>query len=217
MALYAIYQNKKVRPNEAPVGYCSDCREILTKVQGSINIHHWRHKGLSICESKPETEWHLKMKSLFPREYVEVKKGNKRADVLLPYGTAIEFQNSPISAETIKARNANYDRVIWVFNLEKQYINKQIKVIDSEYIEYRRPKKIFYFCDDLIFYLSDKQMYYVDRLKDSYEHNNKTGYNEMVLTCDANVIDLEYFAKDMIEEDLKYKPKPVLKQFQLFQ
>lgn len=215
MALYATYQTKKVRPDEAPLGYCSDCRQELIKVQGSINIHHWRHKGHSKCENKPETEWHLKMKSLFPREYVEVRKGNHRADVLLPYGTAIEFQNSSITADTIKERNANYDRVVWVFNLEKQYRNNQVNTNDLEFVEYRRPKKVLFHCNDLIIYCTDELIFQATRLRDHFEYNEKTGYNEQILSCDANLLDLETLAAGLIEYDLTYKPEPVYTQITL--
>lgn len=69
-----------------------------------------------------ETAWHSDWKKAFPESYREKTFLNRtlgyyhRADVFTPCGTAIEFQNSPISLTELQSREAFYPHLIWVVN-----------------------------------------------------------------------------------------------------
>lgn len=72
-----------------------------------------------------ESVWHRNWKKAFPVEYreksfcCETTGELHRADVFTPCGTAIEFQNSPISLSEMKSREAFYSKMIWVVNGKK--------------------------------------------------------------------------------------------------
>jgi len=72
-----------------------------------------------------ESVWHRNWKKAFPipyREqsfYCEITGELHRADVFTPCGTAIEFQNSPISLAEMKSREAFYSKMIWILNGKK--------------------------------------------------------------------------------------------------
>ncbi|WP_235528609.1 competence protein [Pedobacter sp. Leaf194] len=72
-----------------------------------------------------ESVWHRNWKKAFPLEYREKSfccqtTGElHRADVYTPCGTAIEFQNSPISVAEMKSREAFYPKMIWILNGKK--------------------------------------------------------------------------------------------------
>lgn len=85
---------------------------------GSTKVWHWAHRQRD-CDrwSEGESEWHRSWKALFPEAWQEVVIGEHRADLLTPFGV-IELQNSPISAETIREREAFYGRMIWIVNAE---------------------------------------------------------------------------------------------------
>jgi len=69
-----------------------------------------------------ESVWHSDWKKEFPAAYREKTFLNRvegyyhRADVFTPCGTAIEFQNSPISLAELKSREAFYPNLVWVVN-----------------------------------------------------------------------------------------------------
>ncbi|RZL51125.1 MAG: competence protein [Pedobacter sp.] len=69
-----------------------------------------------------ETVWHSSWKTAFPVGYREKTFLNKmqgychRADVYTPCGTAIEFQNSPITIDELQSREEFYPNLIWVVN-----------------------------------------------------------------------------------------------------
>ena len=72
-----------------------------------------------------ESVWHRNWKKAFPLDYREKSfccqtTGElHRADVYTPCGTAIEFQNSPISVAEMKSREAFYPKMIWILNGKK--------------------------------------------------------------------------------------------------
>lgn len=69
-----------------------------------------------------ETPWHSNWKKAFPPDYREKTFLNRtagyyhRADVFTGCGTAIEFQNSPITLEELESREAFYPNLVWVVN-----------------------------------------------------------------------------------------------------
>jgi len=72
-----------------------------------------------------ETVWHRNWKKAFPESFREVSfpcpRLNEvhRADVHTPCGTTLEFQNSPLSLEEMKSREAFYPKLIWILNGKK--------------------------------------------------------------------------------------------------
>lgn len=120
--LYALVGSVKQKAEPSIKGKCPFCKEVVIPRCGEIRINHWSHLKSSNClfDSVHETEWHLNWKSKFPSENCEVKIHSESkyhiADVLTPNSIVIEFQNSPISVETIKIREAFYENMIWVVN-----------------------------------------------------------------------------------------------------
>ncbi len=121
--------------------YCPLCDGELMQKHGTIKAHHFAHKtpleeGRLSCDgwSSDMSEWHLDWQNAFPekcREVVVEKNGIRhRADVLIDK-TVVEFQHSSLNAEEFRERNQFYSsagyRVIWVFDLIKQFSEKRIK------------------------------------------------------------------------------------------
>jgi hypothetical protein len=72
--------------------------------------------------------WHNKLSGLIEQENREViRKNNLTKHIVDAYDSlndmGIEFQNSPISVEAIKSRDAT-THLDWIFNVENQYIRK---------------------------------------------------------------------------------------------
>jgi competence CoiA-like predicted nuclease len=116
--IWAIKDNKRVPPNRGGRAFCPACNGIVLAKCGEIVSHHWAHEKLD-CDtwSEPESDWHIRWKSEFPKDWQEVKIGNHRADVKTPT-CVIEFQNSPISSQEIQEREQFYGRMVWVVNGE---------------------------------------------------------------------------------------------------
>ncbi|MES2826988.1 MAG: competence protein [Bacteroidota bacterium] len=72
-----------------------------------------------------ETPWHRDWKLAFPADFREVCLTDQftgelhRADVYTSCGRTIEFQNSPITSEELRSREAFYPNLIWVLNGKK--------------------------------------------------------------------------------------------------
>lgn len=81
--------------------------------------------GAGLGKRYGETDWHRSWKLAFPLQFRERTFLSKaegychRADVFTPCGTAIEFQNSPISLAELTSREAFYPKMIWVVNGQK--------------------------------------------------------------------------------------------------
>lgn len=64
--------------------------------------------------------WHLAWQSLAPPEHREVRWGPRRGDVLLPDGTCLEVQHSPMSAQEIRTRTdfwvSETGGIAWIFD-----------------------------------------------------------------------------------------------------
>lgn len=120
---YALVNQIKIAAQPGLKGKCPHCRaEVISKC-GSKKIWHWAHLAVESCDPwfEPETQWHRDWKSAFGKNFSEIrveKVGKYHiADVINESGIVFEFQNSPISPETIKAREDFYgERMIWVVN-----------------------------------------------------------------------------------------------------
>jgi len=100
-------------------GRCPDCDAPVLAKCGPIVVWHWAHEAGADCpfEHEPETEWHRAWKARFPIELVEQRVGARRVDVLLPDGTAVEFQHSSIAVDEIRRREWATPRMTWVFDV----------------------------------------------------------------------------------------------------
>lgn len=121
---YALVNGVRTEPIKGLHGVCEGChRETISKC-GNIKVHHWAHKDTKECDSwwEPETEWHREWKNHFPETFREVVFRDERtdevhrADIHTSRGVTIEFQNSPISIDERKSREAFYEKLIWVVN-----------------------------------------------------------------------------------------------------
>lgn len=111
----------------------------MIPVCGEINTWHWRHVTKVECNSKPETEWHRKLKNSaehFNCE-VEIRIGNGEhiADVVASHpkkrngykikGNIIELQHSSITSEEVIDRCVFYlsngYKTTWLFDLSEKY------------------------------------------------------------------------------------------------
>lgn len=141
---------EKIRARANVEGYCPQCRGLMVAKLGEIMVHHWAHVSNKNCDtwSDGETRWHLAWKSRFPLHTVEqrVTRGDvwHVADVLLPDGIAIEFQHSSISPVDIAAREAFYQRVIWVLDVKDAADRFDFKS-DGEQIKFKwdQPRRSF--------------------------------------------------------------------------
>lgn len=118
---------------------CEHCNSPVRAKCGSKVVWHWAHVAVENCDSwyEPETQWHRDWKNNFGElcsEISIVKEGVRHiADVLTKDELVIEFQNSPISSETIIARENFYERMIWVINGAK--FKENFIVWDKEFLE----------------------------------------------------------------------------------
>lgn len=102
---------------------CPSCNGEVVAKCGKIKVWHWAHLSAD-CDpwSEGMTEWHIGWQNEFPEECREVviqRNGEiHRADIMLPDGTVIEFQHSPISQDEIAKREEFYGaKMVWMFDL----------------------------------------------------------------------------------------------------
>ena len=148
---YALsLENNRILPEKGSDGICPCCRQSCIPKCGNINIHHWAHITKD-CDNwtEPETLWHKNWKNVFPvatQETIIEKENVKHiADVQLGSGLVIEFQNSPLSLETMLERESFYYNMIWILNAEKWKDNVVFKD-KGEYISFRwkHPRKCWW-------------------------------------------------------------------------
>lgn len=88
---------------------------------GTLKAWHWAHQAKRVCDPwwENETEWHRAWKNEFPSNWQEVvhraEDGERHiADVKTDDGWVIEFQHSYLKPEERQARNAFYQKLVWV-------------------------------------------------------------------------------------------------------
>ena len=123
---YSTVNGRRSLPFPKGSGICDICgAETLSKC-GEKVMWHWAHKSKKDCDPwwENETEWHRSWKSEFPEEFREVvfedhETGEKhRADIVADKGMVLEIQNSPISLEELRSREAFYNNLVWMVNGE---------------------------------------------------------------------------------------------------
>lgn len=124
---YSLVDRQKLQPFPKGKGVCEICNaETLAKC-GEKVMWHWAHKAKRSCDPwwESETEWHRNWKAYFPEDYREVafqceQTGEiHRADIITDRGIVVEIQNSPISLEELRSREAFYKNLLWLVNGEK--------------------------------------------------------------------------------------------------
>ena len=142
---YAIVDGNKVEATKSGErGKCQGCGNEVVAKCGEIKINHWAHLSSQKCdfEREAETEWHREWKSYFENVEVRQEKDGEVciADALNNKGVAIEFQHSPINAETIKKRERVHGKVIWVVDCRSRDIMHYNipKEVDDSYLQAKR-------------------------------------------------------------------------------
>lgn len=147
--LYALCNEKKSKAEPGLDGGCPWCGGEMIPKCGDVMIWHWAHK-VNPCDTKEETEWHLRWKSRLPQEWVEtevLKDGvRKIADVMTDYREVVEFQHSPISYGEIKEREKHYGFMRWVIDASEAHLEGRIKRIGQYEIRWKRPKRNWTYC-----------------------------------------------------------------------
>jgi competence protein CoiA len=102
-------------------GNCQGCGQSMVAKCGEIREWHWAHLGKRMCDTwwEPETDWHRTWKGYFPEDWQEIRHQDNNgelhiADVKTANGWVIEFQHSYLKPEERRARQAFYQRMVWV-------------------------------------------------------------------------------------------------------
>lgn len=109
-----------LEPAPGAKALCPACRgEVIAKC-GDIVTPHWAHRAAD-CDpwAEPESEWHRSWKLPAPPARREVVMGPHRADLVAPNGVVVEIQHSNISGDSIREREAFYQRMLWIFDARK--------------------------------------------------------------------------------------------------
>jgi len=173
--LYAQSEaGEKILPEKYGRAICSFCNGVVIAKCGEIVYHHWAHQSNKECDEwhEPESDWHLKWKSLFPKENVEVtiKKNDKRhrADVVGNEGAVIELQHSPISPLVIRERENFYGNMLWIFDLslKQKHFEKKEPINEIEFsFKWQNPRRTLIACKKPFYFdFGMKKMLCVTRL-----------------------------------------------------
>jgi hypothetical protein len=152
---YAILDDKKIEPIRLQKAKCPCCGNEVNSKCGELKMWHWAHTNNNACDNwyEPETKWHRDWKKIFGKDNSEVilTRDNLKhiADIFTKDNIVIELQNSPISIETIRARETFYgEKMIWIINAYPFSLNFSISGVDPAY-EKTNPKNLF-FSEDLL-------------------------------------------------------------------
>jgi competence protein CoiA len=145
------------------IGACPTCETEVFGRCGRIVTWHWAHRG-SDCDpwAEPETPWHYQWKMSLRAKgaMIEqtIQKGNERhrADCVFPDGTVLEIQHSPISVNEIEAREAFYDRMVWLFDTQDAASRGRLLLRrkpdrDTDTFRWKQPKKSIAYCGKPVF------------------------------------------------------------------
>jgi hypothetical protein len=140
----AVHEGRRVvvtedGPTEAS---CPGCEGPMRAKRGDLVVWHWAHKPdpNRECYHEGETAWHLgwKARADDPAR-VEVSVGRRRADVLTPYGWAVEFQHSPLTPHDVTSRESDWGRrMVWLWDGLEAHESGRLQV-------YKREAKQTYF------------------------------------------------------------------------
>ena len=127
---YALIDGVRTDIRDAPKGahgICPLCGDELIARKGLVNTWHWAHKSKEVCDAwyEPKGAWHCWWQNQFDNTWQELiitkpdpndptQEIKHIADICTPNGWVIECQYSPMSHETIKAREDFYKNMIWI-------------------------------------------------------------------------------------------------------
>ena len=119
---YAIVNGTRTEPEPGRKGLCAFCGRAMVSKCGRFVAWHWAHKRRSSCDPwlQAETDWHLKWKDRFPKDWQEVvhvdelTRERHIADVKTPSALIVEIQHSPISEHELRSRELFYGDMIWI-------------------------------------------------------------------------------------------------------
>lgn len=121
---YAIVEGRRTEPSRKTRGVCENCGGEAIAKCGEHVLWHWAHKTRQHCDHWWENEgvWHRAWKNQFPAEWQEVvledpvKRERHIADVRTPAGLVVELQRSTIEPAEVKAREAYYQKMVWLID-----------------------------------------------------------------------------------------------------
>jgi competence protein CoiA len=119
---FALVSDLRVEASPKAVGTCHGCGMPTVAKCGQMVLWHWAHKAGMHCDRwwEPETVWHRAWKDRFPLDWQEVVIENPAtgerhiADVRTPSGLVIEMQRWTIDPGEVDAREAFYQKIVWV-------------------------------------------------------------------------------------------------------
>lgn len=113
--MYALVGSGKAAARPGLAGLCPGCGAEMVPKCGDINRWHWSHAAGPDCDPwyEPESAWHLRWKALASPCRVEVVMGRHRADIVTT-DWIIELQHSSLAPCEVAAREAYYDRMLWL-------------------------------------------------------------------------------------------------------
>lgn len=173
-------------------GYCPDCNEKLITKSGAQVAAYYSHLPSTYCRiaSGEKTEWHIIWQSKFDKTEIYSKDKKNIADVMLKNGTVLEFQNSNIDLLTMRQREAQWDKMIWLFNLT----NSQVKITNNKMVWLRPKKGFLYFVKPAFFHVINHVIVKLKNIDFTYE---QTKYRrECTLICDV----IKYAPDEWIKE-----------------
>ena len=179
--IWAIKDKEKIKSTPKGTAVCPICKSKVIAKCGVVKSWHWSHKSVNDCDNwaEPESAWHLKWKSYFPKEQQEVIIENHRADIKTKGDIVIELQNSSISADDICDREKFYNKMIWLLN--GNTFGNNLKIINKKsyfIFEWKNPPKSFFYSNDLIYIdIEEKVKENEELIKDCYERVNKVFYH----------------------------------------
>ncbi len=123
MLRFATTDGQRVLPFPKGRGSCSCCGGALIAKCGKIVTNHWAHESKDDCDtwSEPIGPWHLWWQGLVGADFVEVARGQHRADIVGNGGVVVELQHSSISPDDIAAREAYYGDMVWLFDATERF------------------------------------------------------------------------------------------------
>lgn len=138
MSLTAIHGGHTIlaTPDGPREAKCRDCGDAMRPRCGEVITWHWAHLAdpdrVCVPGGERETEWHREWKATCADpDRIEVAQDNRRADVMTPYGWAVEFQHSSLDVGEVRSRERDWRRrMVWVFDC--------LDVFDAARLEVKR-------------------------------------------------------------------------------
>lgn len=144
MSLRALRDGQLVAPTQTGQrATCDDCGHDMGARVGRTVIPYWAHlpgqdRDCAATDRDYLSPWHLAWQSYAPPEWREVRWGPRRADVLLPDGTCLEVQHSPMPAREIRDRTdfwlAETGGITWIFDATESRLEQREDKNGNPYI-----------------------------------------------------------------------------------